>query len=68
MSVYDNEPAAGRTPLDARTPGHDDPPPEGGQAPDGSGQAQSGKAILLNWCIMIVGLGIVAFAAHWLLG
>ena len=68
MSFHDNKPAASRMPPDVQKSVIEEAPPANHQPPEASGQVQSGKTILLNWCIMIVGFGAVAVAAYWLLG
>ncbi len=64
---HDNEPASSR-PLPA-TPeaGMPDPAPPPGETPPARGPAQSGRTILLNWCLLIAGLAVIALAV-WLFG
>ncbi|UFM64196.1 hypothetical protein LOS78_01615 [Paracoccus sp. MA] len=66
MNSHEDEPAARRTPF-AENPKTGVAPPEPAEPP-ATGQVQSGKAVLLNWCIMLAGFGAIAAAAYWLLG
>ncbi|GHG36808.1 hypothetical protein [Paracoccus aerius] len=68
MSSHDNKPAASRMPPDVPTSEIEEALPASHERPEAVGQVQSGKAILLNWCIMIVGFAAVAVVAYWLLG
>jgi hypothetical protein len=68
MSSHENKPAASRLPPDVQTSEIEEPLSASHEPPEAAGQGQSGKAILLNWCIMIVGFGVVAVVAYWLLG
>ncbi|GEK69781.1 hypothetical protein [Paracoccus denitrificans] len=67
MNSHEDEPAARRTPF-AEKPKPDDTPPEPAGTPPAAGEVQSGKTVLLNWCIMLVGFCAIALAAYWLLG
>ncbi|WP_103174152.1 hypothetical protein [Paracoccus sp. SY] len=68
MSSHENKPAASRLPPDVPMSEIEEPLPAGHEPPEAAKQVQSSKAILLNWCIMIVGFGVVAVVAYWLLG
>ncbi|RDW13108.1 hypothetical protein [Paracoccus thiocyanatus] len=66
MNFPKDEPAVCRRPL-AEKPKTDDTPPKQA-APPAAGEVQSGKTVLLNWCIMLVGFCAIALGAYWLLG
>ncbi|QRZ12937.1 hypothetical protein JWJ88_10125 [Paracoccus methylovorus] len=67
MNSHEEPPAKSRTPFEAQTPPADKASPAPTPVPT-PGQTQSGKAVLLNWVIMLVGFCAIAFAAHWLIG
>ncbi|KGJ12369.1 hypothetical protein EQ718_07125 [Paracoccus versutus] len=66
MTSHEDEPATRRTPFAEKPKTRDAPEPA--ETPPTPEQLQSGKAVLLNWCIMLAGFGAIALAAYWLLG
>ncbi|WP_062560962.1 hypothetical protein [Paracoccus aminovorans] len=67
MNLPNDEPAVRRTPF-AENPKTDDTPPAEPAAPPAAGEVQAGKTVLLNWCIMLAGLGAIVLAGYWLAG
>jgi len=65
MAFHENEPAASRTkPADHEAQADASAPQDAVGRP---AQSQSGKTVLLNWCIMLCGFAGIAALAYWLL-
>lgn len=67
MTSHENEPASSQ-PLPAdRETGTQETAPQSGDLPPAPRPAQSGRTVLLHWCLLIAGMGAIALAV-WLLG
>jgi len=65
MTFHENEPAASRPKSTDHEAKADASAPQ--DAVRRPAQAQSGKTVLLNWCIMLCGFAGIAALAYWLL-
>lgn len=68
MTSPENEPIARRTPFVDPNPKAGDMPLEPAETQPTPEKAQSGRTVVLSWCIMLVGFGAIALAAYWLAG
>lgn len=64
MTSHDNEPATGQPAAAAPETGMRAPSPPAGETPPAPGKTQSGRTILLHWCLLAAGLGAIALAVQ----
>ncbi|GLK63156.1 hypothetical protein F8A10_10120 [Paracoccus kondratievae] len=67
MNIIHDEPVVHRVPPAEREPVQDNAT-ETTPAPPSAGTVESGKIVLLNWCIMLAGIGVIIIGGLWLAG